>query len=88
MAAKDVPYNFVVKSPLRGNTVDTGTLSMTIPENSLEIELIFTVTTPRIRCGETGNRDQTQDQGAGTHPGTSTEHASMSATATSNRRPS
>ena len=59
----------------------------TIPENSLEIEVIFTVT-PRVRHGETGGRNQTQDQGAGTHPGTSTGHASMSMSVTSSRRPS
>ncbi|KAK3828720.1 MAG: hypothetical protein J3Q66DRAFT_323400 [Benniella sp.] len=87
MVAKDVPYNFVVKSPFLGNTVDNGTLSMMIPENSLEIEVIFTVT-PGVRHGETGGRNPTQDQGAGTHPGTSTGHASISVSATSSRRPS
>ncbi|KAF9979458.1 hypothetical protein BGZ65_006543 [Modicella reniformis] len=60
--ANNVPYYFVVKSPLQRHLVDIGQLSMSVPSNSLDIEAKFTLTTPRIRHRKVVGRGQAQDQ--------------------------
>ncbi|KAI8353703.1 hypothetical protein B0O80DRAFT_451347 [Mortierella sp. GBAus27b] len=53
---KNVPYYFVAKTPLR--LVDIGELSISMPSKSLEIEIKFIVTPPRIHY-ETKSSDPT-----------------------------
>ncbi|KAI1305409.1 hypothetical protein EDD11_005001 [Mortierella claussenii] len=72
MEARKVPFYYVTNTRSRRHLVDVGELSFSVPLNSLEIDLKFTLTPPNLSALR-----RSQERHAGKHPIASVAQASL-----------
>ncbi|KAG0291800.1 hypothetical protein BGZ98_002861 [Dissophora globulifera] len=68
LEADRVPYYYITKSRTRRHLTDVGELSLSIPPESLDIDIKFILHPPEIRHGATAALHRLQDQPSKSHP--------------------